>query len=125
MPIHALLERVRALGAIVELIGPDRIRVTPGAELVPQRLMDEMKARKDEVLRALAVYLRSIHLPRRDGARALGRVTALHSVRPFTCGTPGLQGVRYRHPWTGTCQCERCHLPFEAQGEAEPYFVQK
>jgi len=47
-----LLARVEALGVAIELAGPDRLRARP-ADRLPPELLDELRARKGELLAEL------------------------------------------------------------------------
>ncbi len=52
--IHDLIARFRRAGAFIELGGGDRVRFKPGQSPLPPGLLDELKARKAEVIAALA-----------------------------------------------------------------------
>ena len=51
--IHELIAQFRRAGAYIELGGGDRVRFKPGNRPLPPGLLDELKARKAEVIAAL------------------------------------------------------------------------
>jgi hypothetical protein len=53
--IHELIAQFRRAGAFIELGGGDRVRFKPGHLPLPPGLLDELKARKAEVIAALSV----------------------------------------------------------------------
>jgi hypothetical protein len=70
--IHELIAKFRRAGAFIELGGGDRVRFKPGQLPLPPGLLDELKARKAEVIAALSategaakapVFRREDHVP--------------------------------------------------------------
>jgi hypothetical protein len=52
--IHELIAQFRRAGAFIELGGGDRVRFKPGTKPLPPGLLEELKARKAEVIAALS-----------------------------------------------------------------------
>lgn len=59
--IRELIAQFRRLGALIELGGGDRVRFRPGAVAIPPGLLEELKARKAEVIAALQSASPSVH----------------------------------------------------------------
>jgi hypothetical protein len=97
--IHELIAQFRRAGAYIELGGGDRVRFKPGNRPLPPGLLDELKARKAEVIAALGgspePMRREHHVP--------------------TC--PEFVGSRtiLRHPGFA---CGRCGNRYDAHAEA-------
>ncbi len=51
--IRELIAQFRRSGALIELAGGDRVRFKPGSAPLPPGLLEELKARKAEVIQAL------------------------------------------------------------------------
>lgn len=52
--IRELIEKFRRSGALIEFGGGNRVRFKPGAIPIPPGLLEELQARKAEVVQALA-----------------------------------------------------------------------
>jgi hypothetical protein len=99
--INELIARFRHSGASIELGGGDRVRFKPGQAPLPPGLLDELKARKQEVI------------------AALGGSTPERPVRreDFIGVCPEFVGSRtiLRHPGFA---CGRCGNRYDKHGEA-------
>jgi hypothetical protein len=98
--IHDLIARFRRAGAVIELGGGDRVRFKPGQTPLPPGLLDELKARKAEVIAALG-----------------GPATIPVRREEFVSVCPEFVGSRtiLRHPGFA---CGRCGNRYDRHAEA-------
>ncbi len=95
--IRELIAELRRSGALIEFGGGDRVRFKPGAYPIPPSLLDELKARKAEVIAALQ--------------------PKLESYRGDSLACPEFVGSRtiLRHPGFA---CGRCGNRYDSHAEA-------
>jgi len=103
--INDLIAQFRRAGAFIELGGGDRVRFKPGHLPIPPGLLEELKARKAEVIAALTQSEDLAHSPR--ALRRDGDVP----VCPEFVGSRTI----LRHPGFG---CGRCGNRYDRHGEA-------
>lgn len=110
--IRELIAKFRQSGALIELGGGDRVRFKPGSTPLPAGLLDELKARKAEVIEVLQAVPAVAH----DGMIAacpefVGSRTILRHPG-FACGRCG---NRYdRHAEAGKASAPSDTLEFLA-----------
>ncbi len=97
--IYELIAQFRRAGAFIELGGGDRVRFKPGLTPLPPGLLDELKARKAEVIAALST------------ARVPARREDFVAVCPEFVGSRTI----LRHPGFA---CGRCGNRYDSHAEA-------
>ncbi len=99
--IHELIAKFRRAGALIELGGGDRVRFKPGPDPLPPGLLEELKARKAEVIAALSGVPAKIPVRREE----------------FVPVCPEFVGSRtiLRHPGFA---CGRCGNRYDRHAEA-------
>lgn len=110
--IRELIAKFRRSGALIELGGGDRVRFKPGVTPLPPGLLEELKSRKAEVIRALQTAPSVSHdgfvpaCPEFVGSRTILRHPG------FACGRCG---NRYdRHDEAGKASAPSDRLEFLA-----------
>jgi hypothetical protein len=98
--IHQLIAQFRRAGAIIELGGGDRVRFKPGHGPLPPGLLEELRARKAEVIVALG-----------GGTMVPARRGDYIAVCPEFVGSRTI----LRHPGFA---CSRCGNRYDAHAES-------